>query len=417
MNKYLKYLEMLKFKAFNTIQLNTFKAYCSNNNLLLNSKTGSGKTYAYLIPILADLFDGIIKSVVVITPTNELITQVIKMANIIKGETKLVNGSSIYSDNIILDEFKNNTNKILFITPKKLLKLISLGLKKDNFDCVIFDEADMMYEGDFLNDTLSLLDIYSTKRKIIVSATIKINSLPNLKSIIGPTTEISDNNPYSGQNHFLMNSDYTNKDELLKDLIKTINPFLAIIFASKKELLLEIKNILDNENKKSILLSSDNTLKERKKILNNFKIDNTQYIVASDLYARGIDLEVSDVINYDIPNNLDYFVHRSGRCARAGRNGNIYTIYSKKDNYKINRLKAKGLKFNNIRIKNNEIKIDVKQKKDNKILSEVKKTIKLGKVKPNYKKKYKAKLTKAIKSAKVKEILKKKRANKFKEDK
>ena len=417
MNKYQNYLDLLKFKEFNKMQLNCFFNYENKANLLLNAKTGSGKTYAYLIPVLNDLATNKIKNALIILPTNELITQVINMAQVIKGDTKIINGSSLNRLELVLDEFRGENNKILIITPSKMLQLINIGLKKDNFDTVIFDEADMMYEGDFLNLSLELLDIFKDKRKIIVSATIKINSLPQLKSIIGQISEVGDNNPYLGQSHYLINADYSKPINLLEELIKTINPYLAIIFTAKKANLIEIKNVLDKQNKKSIILSSENTLKERKKKLSQFNIDNTQYIIATDLYARGIDLEITDVINYDLPTNLDYFIHRSGRAARANREGNIYTIALKKDLYKINRLREKGIKFNLIKVKNNEVKVKDRNKLNNPLVKEIKAKIKLGKVKPNYKKKYLAKVTKEVKKAKVKAILKKKRANKFREDK
>ena len=142
-----------------------------------------------------------------------------------------------------------------------------------------------------------------------------------------------------------------------------INPFLCIIFTEKKENIYSIYEILKKLGKNSVYISSDDKKDLRNKKIRDIKNLKYQFVVSTDLLARGIDLDITDVINYDIPNKLEYFIHRSGRTARMNKTGNIYSIYNDFENRKVLNLKNKGIKFKLFKISNE--KIIVYEKKDN----------------------------------------------------
>ena len=394
------FLKQLNFKAYTNLQEEVFLAWNKNTNILISSKTGSGKTYAYGVPVMLDLINKNLSSIIIL-PTNQLTNQVYKMLEVIKNDEKII----VLDDKIKVDDIsKINklTKKIIILTPSKLFHYQEKGLDFKCFQNVIYDECDMLLEGDFLNQTKKLFSYFKQKRQVIVSATVKSNFKPFIKDNIGSYIKVDDKDRFQGQNHFLAFSN--NKDEILKKLLNVINPFLCIIFTEKKENVYSIYEILKTLGKNSVYISSDDKKDLRNKKIRDIKNLKYQFVVSTDLLARGIDLDITDVINYDIPNKLEYFIHRSGRTARMNKTGNIYSIYNDFENRKVLNLKNKGINFKLFKISNE--KIIVYEKKEKRFtpeeLKEIKKISKPKKVSPNYKKKNQEKIKKAIKKIKAK---------------
>lgn len=399
MNNYNKYLEKLNFESFNEMQQETFRAFNLPKNVLLSSETGSGKTYAYLIP----LYEALTKNNeigLIILPTKELVTQLRRMLNPLLDENANL---KVYTDTNIKNK-KEPTLIILNVNELDYLKDQGYDMSKIKY--VVFDEADMLLEGDYINKTLYFLNYFKSIKQVIVSATISPQIAQIIKENAGNFTKIDQNVRFKRQKHYILRTFEENRTETLKNLIGSINPFLCLIFVSHKDNIMPLyKELKDNLNV-TFISGDDNKIARKNKLLEITKL-KYQYVITSDLLSRGIDLDVSDVINYDIPMKLDYFIHRSGRTARYDKSGNIYTLYTDKDARKLESLIKKGIKFNKINVKNNEIKIIKERQKPGdelfqKALSKVRKP---KKVSPNYKKKNKAKIKRELQKLRKKDYV------------
>ena len=196
------------------------------------------------------------------------------------------------------------------------------------------------------------------------------------------------------------------KDYRLLQLLKVINPFLCIIFVSKNEMVTEVYQMLLEKGYNVTRVSSKLSMKERKNIINEARTSKYQYIVASDLASRGIDfLGVTHIINYDLPYQLDFYIHRSGRTGRMGAHGEVYSFYEDKFSRKFASLEKRGIKFKKIRISNDGELVPYQSRKDRlkeEEIQAIKKIKKPTKVKPGYRKKNKEKIEKALRKVRRK---------------
>lgn len=391
-SKYNKYLDKLNFKSFNKMQEEAFYYFNDKRNLIISSETGTGKTYAYLIPLYDYLINNN-KTAIIILPTNSLIDQVYKMLIPIISDAKKVN---IYKTGDI-KKLTNKESNIIITTLDNLDNLLNKGFNLSLASHIIYDEADMLFEGDFLEKTLYFLNYFKKIKQILVSATLSPNIAKIIKDNSKSFINIKGGMRFSGQNHFLINTETNNRLLKLRNLVSIINPYLAFIFVSKKEDIPIIYKELLPLKKKIISISGDDKVSIRKQKLRDIKDLKYQFVITSDLLSRGIDLSISDIINYDIPNRLDYFIHRSGRTARYDKSGNIYTFYTQKDRKKIDNLVKKGIKFKKIRIKEGSLEEIKKRKPTFDIFQKaLKKVRKPKRVSPNYRKKNKKKIKKEL---------------------
>jgi ATP-dependent RNA helicase CshB len=208
--------------------------------------------------------------------------------------------------------------------------------------------------------------------------------------------------------HLLLPARHRNKVSLVHSALVAFNPYLAIVFTNTKKKADEVADGLIAQGAKVGRIHGDLTPRERKRVMKQVKDLEYQYIVATDLAARGIDIEgVSHVINYELPTDLDFYIHRVGRTARAGYSGIALTIYESSDEDALNRLEKLGLSFKNVDLTNGELieisernKRKKRQKKENEVDVKVKSMVKKPqKVKPGYKKKMQADIDKLKKRA------------------
>lgn len=232
--------------------------------------------------------------------------------------------------------------------------------------------------------------------------------LTNIKTIAIKETNLTHENIC----HIMIPCKAKDKYVVLKELLNTINPYLAIIFANTKENVDELAMKLANDGYRVGKLHGDMDDRIRKQMIRRIHALEFQYIIASDIAARGIDIQgVSHVINFDLPNDIEFYIHRTGRTARFDNTGNAYSLYSYEDDEYIKNLQSKGLKTQVLKIYNGELvdaKIARKQitkTRNEMIEEEVHKKIPLSnKVKPGYKKKRKELINKTIRKVKKERI-------------
>ena len=399
-----KAINDLNFKEFSNVQHKTFDNFISNTkNILVKSKTGSGKTHAFLIPIFNNL-DENLKEVqaTIIAPTKELALQIYKMAQHLASFSPNTINIKCYSggnDRIKeLEKINNNMPQIVIGTPGKIMDLAIKEniLKIYTSKFLIIDEVDMSFDNGFMEELDSITAACQKARMMFFSATIKEAILPYLKKYMTNVEfiELADDNKLQIK-HIWIPIKYRDKYDLLKDLLNTFQPYLCIIFLNKKESVIELAKKIADDGYFVGQIHGDITPRERKRIIQDANNLKYQFIIATDLAARGIDIPgVSHIINYDLPRDYEFYLHRSGRTGRMHNDGIVYSFYEDIDNDYLDNLNKKDITPEYYEIKNKELvpykgrntrQDRLKPKTD--YQKEAAKYIPLTKKKPGYKKK------------------------------
>ena len=416
-------LDKMNFKNPTPIQELVIPLALQGKDVIGKSPTGSGKTHAYLLPILNKIDTSIDKvQAVILTPTRELATQIYE--NLVmfqkydqKLKLRLITGGL---DRARMIEKVNNTPHIVIGTPGRIK---DIGLDKAEFnlmstDILVLDEADMIMETGFMDDvSLLAAKMKDDLQMLVFSATIPNHLKVFLdKYMHNPKlVELSNINPGT-ITHVAYPTRHHNRKDVLLNVINGINPYLCLIFASKKDSVNEIYNYLLNNGHKVGIIHGDLDNKVRRQMMRRIKDNEFVYIVCSDIAARGIDIEgVSHAINYDLPKELEFFYHRAGRTGRNGNDGICYTFYDKEDLPIIMKLMKGNINFLHQEYKNNEwvdlksLTPETKKKEPTELDLKIKTIVNKSKkqpVKPGYKKKAKEEIEK-VKAKHRREIIKK----------
>ncbi|MGG5316323.1 DEAD/DEAH box helicase [Enterococcus sp. AZ072] len=376
-------------------------------NIVGQSQTGSGKTHTFLLPLM-DKLDGNQDDVqiVITAPSRELATQIyqaaIQIAKFSPTEIRVTNFVGGTDKQRQLDKLKGHQPHVVIGTPGRILDMMNeQALKIHTAKYFVVDEADMTLDMGFLNEVDQIAGRLPKQVQMLVfSATIPEKLRPFLlKYMENPVIEeikaqavISDT-----IDNWLISTKGKDRNQLIYKLLTVGHPYLVIVFANTKQHVDEITEYLKSQGLKVAKIHGDITPRERKRVMRQVQNLDYQYVVATDLAARGIDIEgVSHVINAEVPHELDFFIHRVGRTGRNGLSGTAITLYNPSDEDAINQIEKLGITFQPKEIKNNEI-VDTydrnrrqkreknKDELDPTLIGLVKK--KKKKIKPGYKRK------------------------------
>lgn len=400
-------LNKIGFYVPTEIQQKLIPIVLKGESAIGQSQTGTGKTHAYILPIIQSI-DPTKKEVqaVITAPTRELASQIYE--EILKITEKTTGDEEITSRLFIggtdkqrtIDKLKAQPH-IVVGTPGRINDLVKdLALFVHKSTMLVVDEADLMLDMGFIEDIDQIASRMPEKLQMLVfSATIPEKLKPFLKKYLENPKYIQvEPKQATAENisHYLLPSRHRNKKEIVYEVLSTYNPYLAIVFTNTKKMADEVADSLLQHGMKVGRIHGNLTPRERKKMMKQVRDLEFQYIVATDLAARGIDIEgVSHVINYELPSDLDFYIHRVGRTARAGSSGIALTIYNTADEDALNRLENLGIQFKNVDIKDGEV-VEIgdrnqrkKRQKQHDEIDEMAKSIvkKPKKVKPGYKKK------------------------------
>jgi ATP-dependent RNA helicase CshB len=382
------------------------------------SQTGTGKTHAFLIPIM-DLIDVQQDHVqaVIISPTRELAMQTYEHAKKFMKElpelrVSLIVGGSDKQKTI--DKLSTQPHLVIG-TPGRIkdLSLDEQALHITTADIVVVDEADMTLEYGYLEDIDAVLGKMKENIQMLVfSATIPQKLRPFLRKYMHSPKIIEIDEKVASSlniNHYLVPTKHRDRYSVLREIMNIIDPYLCIIFTNTRVEAAKTTRLLREEGFKVGEIHGDLEPRERKQMMRRIKENMYQYIVATDIAARGIDIDgASHIINMGFPSELDFYIHRSGRCGRGKYTGECYSMYDTSDENIVHLLEKKGIHFTVKEIKNatfvdsgnrEKRKNRVKQQTEleKKIQSVVKKP---RKVKPGYKKKRKWEVEKLIRKEK-----------------
>lgn len=413
----IKALEKINFYKPTPVQTLVIPKTLNNESVIVQSATGTGKTHAFLIPILEKIdVNSKETQAVIISPTRELATQLYEVT------MKLVEQ---YNPNIVVtlaiggvdreNEIKkltNRTSQIVIGTIGRLNDLVveTNILKIHNAKMVVIDEADMVFDQKELIEVDKLIGkIQDNPQFMIFSATIPVGLRNFLRKYLDNLEPITlEEKKLTSQNikHIMITCKATNKKTILKKLLTIINPYLVLIFCNTKETVEEIALYLAEEGFKVGKIHGDLDDRIRKQTLKRINNLEYKYIVASDIAARGIDIQgVSHIINYDLPNDIEFYIHRTGRTGRFDQTGIAYSLYSYDDDSYVKKLQEKKLEIEYQKIDGDALvnakkptkKITKKQSYEDELHSKIKMP---KKVKPGYKKKRKEEIDRLVKKAK-----------------
>ena len=321
------------------IQEQAIPVVFKGNDVIAKAQTGTGKTLAFLLPILQRVHTDVHQEqVLIIAPTRELVKQISDEAKEIGSILNvdilpLIGGKTIEAQ---LQQLGRRPQVILG-TPGRLLDHAKRGsLHLDCIRRVVLDEADQMLHMGFLPDIENLISQTDANRQLLLfSATIpdKIRNLA--KAYMSKPASVTAEGKHVtlesiDQRVYMMNPE--EKTQRLIKMIEEDNPFLAIVFCNKREGAVRLSYELTAAGLNIAEMHGDLTQGRRTQILRDFAKAKTQILVATDIAARGIDIEgITHVYNYDVPRDVDYYIHRIGRTGRAGNSGVAVTFATPQD--------------------------------------------------------------------------------------
>src|SRR5699024_2087198 len=402
--------EKLYFKQPTDIQKQAIPLILQGKSIVGQSQTGSGKTHAFLLPLLNELDETVERVQMVVTaPTRELAIQLFEE---IKKIRQLANKEDEWHARLIIGgldrermirQLSSRTPHIIVGTPGRILDLVDEGtLSIFHADAFVIDEADLMLDLKFI-DKIDALLIRSKKdvQILVFSATIprQLNHFIH-KFLRQPETIRIDNEttPETLEHRLIEVKQGANEEELLIQLTQMIQPFVAIVFTNSKEKTEQIGRLLAKEGLHVGMLHGDLSSRERMRVVRGINEQQYEYIVATDLASRGIDIKgASHVINVELPKEREFYIHRVGRTARAGASGVAISFFTEDDYELITDLEKQRITFIYSDIKNNqwlEVQHFDRNKARRKTSSDIDKTAwkmvkKPKKVKPGYRKKMK----------------------------
>ncbi|MCI2254518.1 DEAD/DEAH box helicase [Domibacillus sp. PGB-M46] len=407
-----KGIEALRFKEPTPIQRNMIPLILKGESAIGQSQTGTGKTHSYVLPILNRIeTDKKEVQAVITAPTRELATQIYQAFQKVAKESEeeisirhFVGGTDKKRD---IERLKNPPH-IMVGTPGRIADLIGdNAISVHKAEMLVVDEADLMLDMGFINDVDRIASGMPEELGMFVfSATIPQKLKPFLKKYMeNPEYVHIEPKRASAANieHLLVAAKSRDKVDVVYDLLQAFNPYLAVVFTNTKQKADEVADKLAAKGLKTGRIHGDLPPRERKKMMKQVHDLEYRYIVATDLAARGIDIEgVSHVINYELPADLDFYIHRAGRTARAGASGICATVYLPADEDAIAKLEKRDITFSNGDIKGGEIvetadrnRRKKREKKEDTINPKVRAvTSRPQKVKPGYKKKRKMEVAK-----------------------
>ena len=367
------------FESMSPIQQEAIPAVLRGEDIIGQAQTGTGKTAAFGIPAL-QLIDPNAKGVqcIVLCPTREL---AIQAADEIRKYAKYMHGIKvlpIYGGQDINRQIRSLSSNVQIVvgTPGRVMDHMRRHtLKLKNIKLMVLDEADEMLNMGFREDIETILEGVSTEHQtVLFSATMPQAILditsqyqkPDAKYIQIQKKELTI--PLVKQYYYEVKRE--NKEEVAARLLDYYNPRQTLVFCNTKKMVDELCEKLKGRGYFAEGLHGDLSQAQRDKVMQGFRKGTTEILIATDVAARGIDVDdVEAVINYDVPQDIEYYVHRIGRTGRAGRSGRSFTLVVGREIYKIREIE----KVCNTKIKARRVPsgADVTAAKSEKILTEI----------------------------------------------
>lgn len=340
----LRAVEDMGFEEASPIQAQAIPVIMEGRDVVGQAQTGTGKTAAYSIPVLEKINPDLKKlQAVILCPTRELAVQVAEEIRRLAKYMSDIRVLPVYGGQEIVKQIKSLKSGVQIVvgTPGRVMDhMRRKTVRFDNVSMVVLDEADEMLDMGFREDMETILtDTPSTRQTVMFSATmpkaimeIAKNFQKNAEIIKVVRKELTVKN--IEQYYYEVRP--KNKNELLCRLIDIYNPRLSVVFCNTKRQVDELISELKGRGYFADGIHGDMKQAQRDRVMADFRSGKTEILIATDVAARGIDVDDVDVVfNYDLPQDEEYYVHRIGRTGRAGREGVALSFVSGKEAYKL----------------------------------------------------------------------------------
>ncbi|HNZ27149.1 MAG TPA: DEAD/DEAH box helicase [Spirochaetota bacterium] len=337
-NDLINLLEERRIYSPTEIQEEVIPKILRNQNVIGQAKTGTGKTIAYVVPII-DLLRRKKENVLIIAPTKELAAQIFKEVQYFSSGSDIDSILLISGENINTAKEKLKRDYNIYIgVPGRIIKLVDVGaLKLSSMKRMVLDEIDFLIDLGFKKDLERIFELSkNVYQTMAFSATLShetkkildIANKQNITSRVHPKNKL----PVNIKNYFFPIDSEANRSEVLLNILENINPYLCIIFCRTKKESDWLYSLLKEKKYLTAVLNGGLTPAQRKRELDSFRKAKVQYLVSTDLAGRGLDIEgINYIINYNLPlNELDY-LHRAGRTGRVEEEGIAYSICNELD--------------------------------------------------------------------------------------
>lgn len=404
-DKMLNAIDRINFTHPTLIQERVIPKILKGGNVVAQSETGSGKSHAFLLPLIYKIDERKdCPQTVILAPTRELARQLHNMTlELLELYPEIRAAAFIGGTDMNRDEQKaGRTPHIVIGTPSRVKDLMQSGaLDLHLADTVVIDEADLMIDLGFLEEIDQITRALGDGVRLLVfSATIPEALRIFLRKYIGEVETIIIDTPKNKASiHYsLVPLRGEEKKKKVLDIVQHVTPYIGLIFANSRERADELFDYLNSAGVNAGLFHGGLKPRERTKEIKKIRALEYEWVVASDLAARGLDIDgASHVINYDIPKEIEFFTHRVGRVGRGQYEGTAITLYTPDEEHLINLIENKGYVFQHEDFKRGEF-VSIKsrtqrssrKRKETSLESKLSHRVKRpGKVKPGYKKKMK----------------------------
>ncbi|MCM0582888.1 DEAD/DEAH box helicase [Weissella diestrammenae] len=351
-------LKAIHFNQPTPVQERMIPVILQGRSVVGQSQTGSGKTHAFLIPIFEKInVESSTVQTIITTPSRELAMQIQLAAKQIAQQFPedhqpkigyYVGGTDKSRQ---ASQLEHGQPQLVIGTPGRILDLYKNGaLNIHTAHSLVIDEADMTLDGGFLPDVDAIAGALPADLQMMVfSATIPQKLQPFLKKYLNnPIVEEIPSQTVIANTieNLLVGTKGKSKDEVVYNLLTMGNPYMALVFTNTKERAKELAGYLRKQGLKVAEIHGNIQPRERKRTMAAIQRLDYQYVVATDLAARGIDIPGVDlVINDGIPSELEFFVHRVGRTGRNGQPGTAITIYNPDEEDRVAAVEKMGIEF------------------------------------------------------------------------
>jgi ATP-dependent RNA helicase RhlE len=327
------------FSVPTAIQSQSIPPILEGRDVMGLAQTGTGKTAAFVLPILQRLMDGPRGRLraLIIAPTRELTEQINKDINQLGRRTKLTS-TTVYGGVSIFNQINRLRGKVDIVTacPGRLLDHVGRGtIDLSGIEVLVLDEADHMFDMGFLPDIRKILSKIPSKRQNLLFAATMPGEIVSLANEIlnNPVrVQIGHIAPASSVSHTCYAVESSRKTALLKDILSKTEMESVLVFTKTKRVAESLAEQLERAGHNATSLHGNMQQNARQRALDGFRSGLSKIMVATDIAARGIDVtRVSHVINYDMPDTMDAYTHRIGRTGRASKTGDAYNFITGKD--------------------------------------------------------------------------------------
>ncbi|MGC4377210.1 DEAD/DEAH box helicase [Fictibacillus sp. Mic-4] len=340
------------------IQQRAIPVLLNGKDAIAKAQTGTGKTIAFVLPLLETIHPEKNEiQALIITPTRELaiqLTSEVKKMIVHAADIKVL---AVYGGQDVIAQMKKleGTVHIVIGTPGRLLDHVRRGtIQLSSVSKLVLDEADQMMMAGFLGEVEEIINCTSPSRQMMLfSATMPepIQSLaarfmhePEMIEVRSPQLTVED------IEQMLIETTDRKKQATLCKLINNSHPSMAIVFCRTKRRASKLNESLKAQGYITEALHGDLSQAKREEVMENFRKGKIHLLIATDVAARGLDVEgVSHVFNYDIPHDVESYIHRIGRTGRAGQKGIAVTLVTPKDDMYLKKIEKSGISMEKIR--------------------------------------------------------------------